>query len=101
MKNEIVKVLVLASVFSCAVSEAKPDKDKALPPGLEKKAERTGQLPPGWQKKLAVGERLDSQVYKNALVTVPAEKDGIVTVKIDGRIIRLIDATREIVEILR
>ncbi len=101
MSNEIVKVLVLASVFSCTMSEAKPDKNKPLPPGLEKKAERTGQLPPGWQKKLAVGERLDRQVYTNSTVMVPVEKNGMVTVEIDGRIIRLIEATREIVEILR
>ena len=25
---------------------------RALPPGLEKKYERTGQLPPGWQRKM-------------------------------------------------
>lgn len=101
MKTEIVKVLVLASAISCTVSEAKPNKDKSLPPGLEKKVKRTGQLPPGWQKKLAVGERLDRQVYSSASVMVPVRNDGIVTVQIDGRVIRLIEATREIVEILR
>lgn len=101
MKTEIVKVLVLASAISCTVSEAKPNKDKSLPPGLEKKVKRTGQLPPGWQKKLAVGERLDRQVYSSASVMVPVRNDGIVTVEVDGRVIRLIEATREIVEILR
>ena len=101
MKTEIVKVLVMASAISCTVSEAKTNKDKSLPPGLEKKMNRTGQLPPGWQKKLAVGERLDTQVYKNASIMDPGRNDGIVTVQIDGRVIRLIEATREIVEILR
>ena len=101
MKTEIVKVLVLASAINCTVSEAKTNKDKSLPPGLEKKVNRTGQLPPGWQKKLAVGERLDTLVYKNASIMDPVRNDGIVTVQIDGRVIRLIEATREIVEILR
>ena len=27
-------------------------KHRSLPPGLQKKYERTGQLPPGWQKKM-------------------------------------------------
>ncbi|QCZ93131.1 hypothetical protein [Salinimonas iocasae] len=101
MKTEIVKVLVLASAISCTVSEAKTNKDKSLPPGLEKKVNRMGQLPPGWQKKLAVGKHLDTQVYKNASVMAPVQNDGIVTVEVDGRVIRLIEATREIVEILR
>lgn len=101
MKTEIVKVLVLASAISCTVSEAKTNKDKSLPPGLEKKVNRMGQLPPGWQKKLAVGKHLDTQVYKNASIMAPVQNDGIVTVEVDGRVIRLIEATREIVEILR
>lgn len=41
---------------------------RALPPGLQKKYERTGQLPPGWQKKL---EPFDP-VVERRLVALPA-----------------------------
>ena len=75
-------------------------KDKSLPPGLAKKYDRTGELPPGWEKKLAVGKRLDRDIYKHARVVVPLGKEGTVTVRIENKVVRLIQATREIVEIL-
>ncbi|GFD82595.1 hypothetical protein KUL118_54570 [Tenacibaculum sp. KUL118] len=77
-----------------------PHKDKDLPPGIEKKYERTGELPPGWEKKLSVGNRLDKHVYDHARVIVPLGDDGLVTVRIENKVVRLIQATREIVEIL-
>lgn len=77
-----------------------PHKGKSLPPGIEKKYERTGELPPGWEKKLAVGERLDRDVYDHSSVIVPLGKDGIVTVRIENKVVRLVQATREIIEIL-
>lgn len=100
MKNKIFKVLIMMPVLFSTMAEAKPDKVKHLPPGLEKKVSRTGQLPPGWQKKLIVGERLVIDVYNKAVIVVPVRRDGTVTVEVGGKIIRLIRATREIVEIL-
>ncbi|MHC6648165.1 hypothetical protein ACYTPF_16455 [Alteromonas sp. HB246098] len=77
-----------------------PHKDKSLPPGIEKKYERTGELPPGWEKKLTVGKRLDHDIYDHARVVVPLGDDGLITVRIENKVVRLIQATREIVEIL-
>lgn len=77
-----------------------PQKDKTLPPGIEKKYERTGKLPPGWEKKLIVGKRLDHDIYDHGRVIVPMGDDGIITVRIENKVVRLIQATREIVEIL-
>ena len=54
----------------------------------------------GWEKKLAVGKRLDRDIYKHARVVVPLGKEGTVTVRIENKVVRLIQATREIVEIL-
>ena len=68
--------------------------------GIEKKYERTGELPPGWEKKLAVGNRLDRDIYNHARIIVPLGEDGLVTVRIENKVVRLIQATREIVEIL-
>ncbi len=61
---------------------------------------RTGELPPGWEKKLAVGNRLDRDIYSHARIIVPLGEDGLVTVRIENKVVRLIQATREIVEIL-
>ncbi|TKB43210.1 hypothetical protein E8M12_15620 [Thalassotalea mangrovi] len=93
-------VLIIAGLLtlnSTAVF-AKNDKDK-LPPGLKKKAAR-GELPPGWQKKLQRGTVLSYDVYRHRDIVVPVDKHGIVTVKIDGKLIRLVDASREIIDIL-
>lgn len=103
MKNKLTLALVaLLIAFGSPIVNGKKDKkDKPLPPGLEKKAEQGKPLPPGWQKKLKVGKRLDNDIYSHAKVVVPIGKDGILTVNIDGRLLRLRDKTREIIEILK
>ncbi|CAI3959150.1 hypothetical protein WE348_10610 [Alteromonas macleodii] len=94
----ITTVLAANSLPACA--NPNPLKDKSLSPGIEKKYERTGELPPGWEKKLAVGNRLDRDIYNHARIIVPLGEDGLVTVRIENKVVRLIQATREIVEIL-
>jgi len=68
---------------------------------LQKKVQRGKPLPPEWQKKIARGEVLDYATYKRGRVVVPVDKAGLVTMQVDGKVIRLLDATREIVEILQ
>ena len=64
---------------------------RALPPGLQKKYERTGQLPPGWQKKL---QPLDP-VVERRLVALPAGyRRGIV----DGRAVIMDDRTHVLID---
>jgi len=98
----IALTLTTALAFSVA-AEAKPPKDnaKALPPGLQKQLATKGTLPPGWQKKLKRGSRLDINVYKAGKIVVPRDRDGIVTIRVEGKVIRLLEATREIVQILK
>lgn len=96
----VIGVSVAMTIYSLPASANNPHKGKSLPPGLEKKYERTGELPPGWEKKLAVGERLDRDIYDHSRVIVPLGQDGIVTVRIENKVVRLIQATREIIEIL-
>lgn len=52
------------------------NKQKRIPPGLQKKLERTGQLPPGWQNKVAAGEVLDSDLYSRS-EPLPDELDSV------------------------
>lgn len=77
---------------------------KPLPPGLKKKAAQ-GNLPPGWQKKLKVGAVLPPDVLASAdmlpprlVAQLPAGPAGTITVHVDGQIIRVLEATRTIVD---
>jgi len=96
------KNLTALAVIICLSSTAvlaKKDKNKSLPQGLQMKLDRGGSLPPGWQKKLVKGEVLEESVYNHGEVVIPIDSDGMLTVRIEGKLIKLIEATREIVEI--
>lgn len=94
-------ILMLASLALVSVNvQAKPDKAKGLPPGLQKKVARGQALPPGWQKKLAVGHVMEQAVYDHGQIVVPVDNKGILTLRVEGKLVRLMNATREIVEIL-
>jgi hypothetical protein len=79
---------------------AHPQKDGGLPPGLQKKLERGGELPPGWKKKLVRGAVLEAEIYRHGVIVVPLDDHGLVTISIEGELVRLIHATHEIVDIL-
>lgn len=88
-------------------SRNKPKKAKKLPKGLQKKYERTGQLPPGWQKKMARGEVIPSDVYAyrrdipyDLRRRLPIGPVGSKIIEIEGKIIRVMQNTREILDIL-
>ena len=82
------------------------DKKKALPPGLKKKLARGGGLPPGWQKKIARGEVIDAETYKYAehvpydlVKRLPPQPKGTALIKIEGKIVRLLEATGTILDV--
>ena len=84
----------------------KVKKQKKLPPGLQKKLARGGKLPPGWQKKVARGEVLDSDIYESSsglpqsvLGRLPSGPDGTSIRHIEDRVVRIVDATREILDV--
>jgi hypothetical protein len=84
----------------------KVTKSKRLPPGLQKKVATGCDLPPGWQKKIARSEVLDVRVYRQA-VRLPVElcrrlppaPEGTVLIKVEGKVIRLYEATRTIIDV--
>ena len=71
-----------------------------LPYGLQKKLKKGKPLPPGWQKKLRVGGVLDPGIYSHGDIVIPLDSYGLVTIRVEGKLIRLYQATREIAEIL-
>ena len=81
-------------------------KKKTLPPGLEKKVDRGGELPPGWQKKVARGEVLDAGIYAHSrplppelVKRLPPQPRGTIVVTIEGKVVRLLEATLTILDV--
>ncbi len=91
---------LLVAVLTAGVAQAKEQKDKPLPPGLQKKVERGQSLPPGWQKKLAVGEPLEKDVMDQGEVIGSDKKNGTVTVKVEDKVIKVMEDTRTILDII-
>ena len=82
-------------------------KQKQLPKGLKKKYERTGELPPGWEMKLQRGEVLSEDVYRygrplpyDLRQRLPIGPVGSKIIEVEGKIIRVMENTREIIDIL-
>ena len=91
-------VLLLAAAVLALPALANPGQGSSLPPGLEKKVHEGKPLPPGWQKKLVVGHHLERDIYRHGHII---DRHGdYVTMSIEGRVIRLMANTLEIVEIL-
>jgi len=97
--------VIRAYVRTC-VEAPKGKKAKGLPPGLAKKVAAGGELPPGWQKKCVRGQILPVEVHKHCqplpaeiVVKLPAPPAGTILVAIDGKVVRLAKATREILDV--
>lgn len=97
------QLIILATLMAFLVNPvaAKNNKSKGLPPGLEKNQKRGKPLPPGWQKKLRRGDVLDIDIYRHGKIVVPVDKHGLITLSIEGHLLRLDKVTRKIVDILK
>ena len=100
MKRIITLAVLIGICFNPALAKKEKDKEKPLPQGLQMKLDRGGSLPPGWQMKLVKGEVLGVPIYNQSEVVIPVDSEGFLTVRVEGKLIKLIHATREIVEIL-
>jgi hypothetical protein len=99
--KSIITFAILLSLCSGSVFAAKvkdKNKDKTLPQQM--KLDRGGSLPPGWQKKLVRGEILVEPIYSHSEIVIPVDSEGLLTVRVEGKLIRLIQATREIIDIV-
>jgi len=93
-------------VQDCGGPKHRGKKPKQLPPGLAKKVARGEQLPPGWQKKCVVGQVMPVEVYEKThpippelTVKLPPPPPGTITITIGGKVVRLVKATREILDV--
>ena len=71
-----------------------------------KQAARGAKLPPGWQKKIARDEILPETVYRQAqplpevvIRKLPPPPAGTILVILDDKVLRLLEATRTIVDV--
>jgi hypothetical protein len=100
LKNIIALAVIIGLSSSPLLAKKEKDKNKPLPQGLQMKLDRGGSLPPGWQKKLVKGEVLEQPIYHHSEVVIPIDSRGMLTVRVEGKLIKLIEATREIIEIV-
>jgi len=100
LRNIISLAIIICLSSTPVLAKKEKDKNKQLPQGLQKKLDRGGTLPPGWQKKFVKGQVLDEPVYNHSEVVIPMDSNGMLTVRVEGKLIKLIEATREIVEIV-
>lgn len=77
-----------------------------LPPGLSKKVARGGSLPPGWQKKCERGQVIPTEVFEHCrplppevVAKLPPAPPGTVIVTIEGKVARILKATREVLDV--
>lgn len=106
-------VLFSAQIFAKPPEHAqnkkmkKAKKQKKLPYGLQKKLERGGELPPGWKKKLKVGSVVSEDVLSNGKILDPKVLGDIPNTtyskiyKIQDKIIRINNATKVILDVLK
>lgn len=92
--------LLLATLLLQGPLFAANDKQKPLPRGLQMKLDRGGSLPPGWERKVVRGEVLDESLLEQSEIAVPVDSDGLLTVRIGGKLIKVIEATREIIDVV-
>ena len=101
MKVKVLITIFLALALVVSPSYAKKKgKSKQLPPGLAKNVKRGKSLPPGWQKKIARGKVLEKDIYGQGKIIVPLDPLGIVTIKLDNKVLRVHEKSMEILEIL-
>jgi hypothetical protein len=96
-------------IVQAYVSEAGSKKGRQarpLPPGLSKKVARGGKLPPGWQKKCVAGKTMPAEVFEQChplppelVVKLPPPPEPTLTVTIGGKLVRVLKATREILDV--
>jgi hypothetical protein len=103
LEKEIVKQH-LGDIREAQSKKSMPN--KALPPGVAKKGAPGAKLPSGWQKKITRGEVIPQTVYAQAqplpevvIRKLPPPPAGTILVTLDGKLVRLMETTRTIVDV--
>ncbi|MBF0503013.1 MAG: hypothetical protein HQM09_22955 [Candidatus Riflebacteria bacterium] len=98
---------VFGRYYTELVYEPPQEHQRVLPPGLAKKIHHGKALPPGWQRKLAVGEVMPEEIYYYArplpvhiIECLPPQPEGTCLLAVSGKIVRLLQASMTIIDVL-
>lgn len=100
MKFRLMLLLLIGFGLVFSPAHAKKDKSGGMPPGLQKKVKRGKPLPPGWHKKLSKGDVMERDILRRGAIVAPLDPLGIVTIRIEDKVFRVMQKSREIVDIL-
>ena len=100
LKISVILAVLIAIATNPAFAKTQKDKHKTLPPGLQKKVDKGEPLPPGWQKKLVKGEIMAEPIFSHSEIVIPVDSKGLLTIRIEGKLVKLVQATREIIEVV-
>ncbi|MCA1765525.1 MAG: hypothetical protein LC633_04650 [Desulfobulbaceae bacterium] len=100
MKFRLMLLLLIAFGLVVSPAHAKKDGSGGMPPGLQKKVKQGKPLPPGWHKKLSKGDVLQRDIMLRGAIVAPLDPLGIVTIRIEDKVFRVMQKSREIVDIL-
>lgn len=98
-KHKIISLVITTPLFISVAVSANNDQEEGLPLSVQEEINAVKPLPLDWQKKVAVGQVLDVNVYNNA--TVILKDNGVETISVDGQILRVLQNTHEVLEILQ
>jgi hypothetical protein len=100
------KEIVKQHAADIRAAQSKKSGSDKTPPGRAQKVARHQKLPPGWQKKIVRGEVLPQTVYAQAqplpevvIWKLPPPPAGTILVTLDGKVVRLLESTRTIVDV--
>ncbi|TJY61891.1 hypothetical protein E4T66_06475 [Sinimarinibacterium sp. CAU 1509] len=96
---------VLRNYYQQEQSDHGKAKDKKLNKGMEKRLASGKGLPPGWQKKMSRGDVVPSDIWRyheplpsSIIRRLPPQPEGVVTVRIDNQVVRVIEATHVLLD---
>ncbi len=79
---------------------------QGLNKGMQKRLEKGKGLPPGWQKKLTRGRAIPADIWAwhevlpyDVLRRLPPQPEGVITVRIDSQIVRVVAATQVLLDV--
>lgn len=99
-KSSLMTAMIFAGLVAGSAYANNGHGNGQLPPGLQKNVNRGQPLPPGWQKRLSRGQIIERSVYEHGQIVKPLDSRGLITLRLDGKLVRLYAATREIVDVM-
>lgn len=85
--------------FAAPLQAVAADRGHYAPQSIDKSGLQQ-RLPDGWRSELSKGKVLNYDVYKQGKVVYRDASQGTVALRLENKVIRLVESTREIVDIL-